>query len=299
MIARPVHTAPPGEDTTIVPEQPREYHLSTQQPPGSTMEGRLAADRRGAGAPLVLLHALGSSRHVWDPVIPAISEHFDVIAVDLPGFGGSPPQPGTITPTPAALAAAIADALDAAGVRRPHVVGNSLGGWIALELAALRPLGSLTLLSPAGLWPRDTPLYCRISLRATRWLTTHIPGVLNRVVNYRLGRILVLGQSHGRPARMSPTQARAAIRAMAGCVGFDATLAATIHRRYTPQAPLNLPVTVAFGSRDRILPRRRWRRTDMLPSHSIVAQLPQCGHFPMADDPAAVTRLIASSAARA
>jgi pimeloyl-ACP methyl ester carboxylesterase len=97
----------------------------------------------------VLLHALGSSRHVWEPVIAALSDHFDVIAVDLPGFGGSPPLPGTVTPTPAALAAAIADALDTTGVRRPHVVGNSLGGWIALELAALRPLASLTLLSPA------------------------------------------------------------------------------------------------------------------------------------------------------
>ena len=64
-------------------------------------------------------------------------------------------------------------------------------------------------------------------------------------------------------------------------------------------APLDIPVTVAFGSRDRILPRRQWRRTDMLPRDSIVAQLPRCGHFPMADDPAAVTRLVARSAARA
>jgi pimeloyl-ACP methyl ester carboxylesterase len=262
------------------------------------METGVAVDRRGAGAPLVLLHALGSSRHAWDPVIAAISDHFDVIAVDLPGFGDSPPLPDAVTPTPAALAAAIADALDTAGVRRPHVLGNSLGGWIALELAALRPLASLTLLSPAGLWPRNTPVYCRISLRATRWLTTHISRVLNQVVNYRLGRILVLGQSHGRPARMSPAQARAAIRAMANCVGFEATLTATIYRRYAPRAPLNLPVTVAFGSRDRILLRRQWRRTDMLPSHSDLVQLPHCGHIPMADDPAAITRLITRSAAR-
>jgi pimeloyl-ACP methyl ester carboxylesterase len=299
MTARPAPTAPAAEDSTIVPNQSPEYHLPTHRQPGSTVDTGIAADRRGAGAPLVLLHALGSSRHVWEPVIAALSDHFDVIAVDLPGFGGSPPLPGTVTPTPAALAAAIADALDTTGVRRPHVVGNSLGGWIALELAALRPLASLTLLSPAGLWPRDTPVYCRISLRATRWLTTHLPGLLNRIVNYRFGRILVLGQSHGRPARMSPAQARAAIEAMGSCVGFDATLAATIHRRYTPRAPLDIPVAVAFGSRDRILPRRQWRRTDMLPRDSIVAELPRCGHFPMADDPAAVTRLVARSAARA
>ena len=267
--------------------------------PAPTVEAGVALNRSGTGAPLVLLHALGSSRHAWNPVIPTLSDDFDVIAVDLPGFGDSAPLPGAAEPTPAALAAAIADALDAAGVRRPHVVGNSLGGWIALELAALRPLASLTLLSPAGLWSRDTPAYCRISLRATRWLTTHLPRVLNRLVNHRFGRILVLGQSHGRPARTSPEQARAAIRAVGTCVGFDATLTATIHRRYAPQAPVDVPVTVAFGSRDRILLRRQWRRTDMLPSNSIVERLPRCGHIPMADDPAAVMRLITRSVARA
>ena len=53
----------------------------------------LAYTRTGAGAPLILLHGIGSSRHAWDPVLPGLAERFDVIAVDLPGFGDSAPLP--------------------------------------------------------------------------------------------------------------------------------------------------------------------------------------------------------------
>lgn len=106
---------------------------------------RLAFGRSGAGAPLVLLHALGLSRHTWDPVVPALAELFDVIAVDLPGFGGSEPLPDGVEPSPAALAGAVAELLDELGVTAPHLAGNSLGGWVALELAGIRPVASLTL----------------------------------------------------------------------------------------------------------------------------------------------------------
>lgn len=258
----------------------------------------LAITRHGAGAPLVLLHALGSSHRQWDPVVPALAEHFEVIAVDLPGFGSSRPLPDGVTPTPAALAAVIARAMAAAGLDRPHVVGNSLGGWVALELAELSPLASLTLLSPAGLWARQTPLYCRISLRTTRWLTVHVPRVLDRLVESRLGRMLVLGQSHGRPGQITPERARMAIDAMGGCPGFDATLQATVPMRYAPRSAVAVPVTVCFGSRDWILLRSSWRRTDRLPADTVVEQLPGCGHIPTFDDPAAVTRLIVSSVQR-
>ncbi|MGH8859640.1 MAG: alpha/beta fold hydrolase [Jatrophihabitantaceae bacterium] len=249
-------------------------------------------------APLVLLHALGSSHEAWDPVVPALAEHFDVHAVDLPGFGDSAPLAGTVVPTPAALAAAVAATLDAKGIRSPHVVGNSLGGWVALELAALRPVASLTLLSPAGMWPGTTPLYCRVSLRTTRWLAVHLPRVLGRLVGSRFGRMLVLAQSHGRPGRVTAEQARGAIHAIGTCPAFDATLAATIDTRYAPGADVDVPVTVAYGSRDRILLRHRWRGTDRLPPRTTVAALPRCGHIPMADDPRAVADLILRSAGR-
>jgi pimeloyl-ACP methyl ester carboxylesterase len=139
----------------------------------------LGHTRTGAGAPLVLLHGIGSSRRAWDPVIPALAGRFDVIAVDLPGFGDSGPLPPGAEPRPAALAAAVARLLDDLGITAPHVAGNSLGGWVALELAGLRPVASLALLSPAGLWRGNMPLYDRASLQAARWLTRHATGRLH------------------------------------------------------------------------------------------------------------------------
>jgi pimeloyl-ACP methyl ester carboxylesterase len=259
----------------------------------------LAFTRSGTGAPLVLLPGIGLSRQSWDPVVPALARHFDVIAVDLPGFGDSGPVPAETEPLPAALAAAVAGLLGELGITVPHVAGNSLGGWVALELAAIRPVASLTLLSPAGLWRRDAPVYCRVSLRATRWLTRHAAGLLSRLVRYRLGRALAFGQTHGRPTRLTPGYARAAIQEMGTCPGFDATLAATAGRRFLATAPIGAPVTVAFGGRDFLLLRRQSRHLDQLPPGTQAETLPGCGHVPMADDPGAVAALIDRTAARA
>jgi pimeloyl-ACP methyl ester carboxylesterase len=224
----------------------------------------LTFTRSGSGAPLVLLHGIGGSRHSWDPVIPALAEHFDVLAIDLPGHGDSEPMSPQVEPLPAVLAAAVAGLLDDLGITAPHIAGNSLGGWVALELAGIRPAASLALLSPAGLWRGDTPLYCRASLRASRWFAEHAAGPLARLMSYRLGRILVLGQTHGRPARMAPGYARTAIRTMGTCAGFHATLEATARRRYRSGPPIDAPVTVAFGSRDFLLLRRQSRHLDEL-----------------------------------
>jgi pimeloyl-ACP methyl ester carboxylesterase len=247
---------------------------------------------------MVLLHGIGSSRRAWDPVVPALARRFDVLAVDLPGFGDSAPLTAGIEPSPAALAATVAEFLDELGVAAPHVVGNSLGGWVALEFAHTRPVASLTLLSPAGLWRGRTPRYDRASLRASRWLARHAAGLLCRLADHRLGRILILGQTHGRPSRMTAEQAREAIRAMRTATGFDAALDATATRRFLRGAAIDAPVTVAFGSRDRLLLRRQSRHLDQLPPGTHVVELPRCGHVPMSDDPAAVAALIIDSAAR-
>jgi pimeloyl-ACP methyl ester carboxylesterase len=259
----------------------------------------LAYTRSGAGVPLVLLHGIGSSRHAWGPVVPALAAHFSVIAVDLPGFGDSPPLPADIEPTPAALAAAVAQLLDDLGLTSFHLAGNSLGGWVALKLAAIRPPASLTLLSPAGLWHGDTPLYDRVSLRASRWFTRHAGGLLSWLMNYRLGRALILSQTHGRPMRLTAEYAQAAIHAMGTGTGFDEVLSATTKRRFLATAPIDAPATVAFGSRDRLLLRHQSRHLDQLPHDIHVAVLRGCGHVPMADDPEAVTAVITETAGRA
>jgi pimeloyl-ACP methyl ester carboxylesterase len=258
----------------------------------------LAFTRTGAGAPIVLLHALGLSRRTWDPVVPELAGHFDVVAVDLPGFGDSPPLPADTEPAPAALAEAVAGLLDELGVTAPHVVGNSLGGWVALELASIRAVASLTLLSPAGLWRSRTPRYALASLHTSRWLARHAGGLLMTLVGSRPGRALVLGQTHGRPTRLTAEYARSAIRSLGTCPGFDAVLRATTARHIEGFTALNAPVTVAFGSRDVLLLPCQSRRLDQLPPHTRVDRLPGCGHVPIADDPAAVAALVVRTATR-
>jgi pimeloyl-ACP methyl ester carboxylesterase len=119
--------------------------------------------------------------------------------------------------------------------------------------------------------------------------------VLSRVVGSRLGRALVLGQTHGHPMRLSAEYARAAVTELGRCPGFEAALAGTAKRHFVATGPITAPVTVAFGSRDLLL-RPGSRRLGQLPPHTRSATLPGCGHLPMADDPAAVAALITRTA---
>jgi pimeloyl-ACP methyl ester carboxylesterase len=252
----------------------------------------LAYRRTGHGEPLVLLHGLGSSRRAWDPVVPALSDKFGVIAVDLPGFGESPMLEAEATP--AALAAAVGELLDELGIVAPHVAGNSLGGWVALELAAQRPVASVGLLSPAGLWRGSVPLYNRVSLLLSRFIARYLARPVRLMMRFRLGRLVVLGQTHGRPMRLTPEYARTAVSSFGTSPGFAAAWRATVPQGYLPDQPVDAPVTLAIGSRDWLL-RKHSRHLDQLPRGTRVGNLPRCGHVPMADDPQAVVAFLVAA----
>ena len=104
--------------------------------------------------PLVLLHGLGSASTVFKAIIPKLSQDFRVITVDLPGHGQTGLEVAQAM-DPKSLGSSVFDSIENEyGIRRFHVAGNSLGGWIALEMAAQQPerIVSLTGLAPAGLW---------------------------------------------------------------------------------------------------------------------------------------------------
>ncbi len=98
---------------------------------------QIAWEERGAGQPLVLVHGLGYGRWGWEPVVEAFAERFRVITLDNRGIGDSDVPPGPYTAGD--MAADVAGVLDAAGVARAHVVGTSLGGMVAQELALSFP----------------------------------------------------------------------------------------------------------------------------------------------------------------
>ena len=100
-------------------------------------ERRIAWERHGAGEPLLLVHGLGYARWGWEPVLPGLAERFDVLLFDNRGIGESDAPPGPYTV--AELAGDAVAVLDEAGVERAHVVGTSLGGMVAQELALAHP----------------------------------------------------------------------------------------------------------------------------------------------------------------
>ena len=255
--------------------------------------------RLGTGPTLVLIHGLGSHLHAWDPVLARLARERDVIALDLPGFGASPPLPAGQTPSAAALAVAVAEFLDEVGVERPHLAGNSLGGWVALELARRGRAASLTLASPGGFWTEGERRFATGSLRATRWLSQLLAPVVPLVLGSALGRRLFLGQIFAHPERIPAAAAIADARAFAQAPGFDATFATAARpgARFRGSAEVTCPVTIAWGDHDLLLLPRQARRAAAQLAGARLVTLAGCGHTPMWDDPEQVARVLLEGSA--
>lgn len=251
----------------------------------------IAFERRGNGSPLVLLHGIGHRWQAWEPVLDALSAEHDVIAVDLPGFGASPLLPEDRGYDMAAAVEACADIFADLGIGRPHVAGNSLGGAIGLELASRGLVSSATALAPAGFWTaRDREWALRVltlirmSGRAPERLRSLF--VRNRYFRMAAGCLL-----YGHPSRMTAEIMLADLLSMVGAKGFD--LVAEAGRSYTfTSPPPTVPVSVGWGTRDRILWPRQARRAAALLPRARHQWLYRAGHVPMIDEPEQVASLI-------
>jgi pimeloyl-ACP methyl ester carboxylesterase len=263
--------------------------VQTPTAPGAS---RLAFDRTGHGEPLVLLHGQGFSRRSFDPVVPLLAAERDVIAVDLPGHGESPRQPDGTGSAPRDLALAVGELLDQLGIATAHVAGNSSGGWAALELGKLGRARTVTALAPAGLWRKTAPLHIRAGMRQSRLNAKVVRRVFPNAPRTRPGRAFAVIQVSGHPFRVPYQPAHDGVHAMASAPGFRETLRALEKERFTGGAEITVPVTVAFGTRDRVLLPGVARRRDELPDQARWVRLRGCGHLPMIDDPEATAALL-------
>ncbi|MFJ9019394.1 alpha/beta fold hydrolase [Streptomyces sp. NPDC102259] len=248
--------------------------------------------RVGRGEPLLLLHGIGHHRQAWDPVVHILAAEREVIAVDLPGFGVSPPLPDGLAydlPTTAAVFAAFCEALE---LDRPHVAGNSLGGLLALELGREKLARSVTALSPAGFWSQAERRYAFGILLTMRQISRRMPlPLVERMARTAAGRTALTSTIYARPGRRSPEAVVAETLALARATGFDQTLRAGATVRFTDDLP-GVPVTLGWGTRDWLLVRRQGVRAKRIIPAARLVRLPGCGHVPMSDDPALVARLI-------
>lgn len=242
-------------------------------------------ERRGSGEPLVLVHGIGSRWQVWEPVLDQLAQHRDVIALDLPGFGRSEPLATTTIET---LSDAVAHFCRDLGLERPHVAGNSMGGAIALNLGKRGLAPSVTAFSPAGFGNRIERFWARETITAAHAASTLAQPVVGRLLSYPAGRFVAFTALFGQPHKLSTEEALGHVQGMAEAQSFDEALDDLMAFDVATGGTLDqIPVTIAWGTRDFLLPyytqSRRARR--MLPSARHIA-LPGCGHVPFSDDPA-------------
>jgi pimeloyl-ACP methyl ester carboxylesterase len=244
---------------------------------------------------LLLAHGIGMSHRAFAAVVDPLAEEFDVVAVDLPGFGASPPLAGP--PTLRALTEACAEHMAALGHDRFHVAGNSLGGGIALHLGLDGRALSACALSPVGFVEGWERAYLQVSLANARALAPVAPALLRTAGRAGPGRRALVRQYAEHGERLQVDYLIAAFRDVAGASGFAATQRHAVQWRCPSGAAPHCPVTVAWGEHDRLLLARPQaaRARARLPSARHVA-LPDCGHLPAWDDPALVARVVREAA---
>ncbi|MBK5218702.1 MAG: alpha/beta hydrolase [Thermoleophilia bacterium] len=246
----------------------------------------------GGGEPLLLIHGLGGSAGVWDPVLELLADERQVIVLEIPGFGAAAPLPAEIEPTAANIAATLHERCLELGVERPHVAGNSLGGWVGLEMGRAGWAASVTALSPAGLWrgplgerKGDTRRWGR-RLRPLISLALWVPPIRRRM----------LATFAARPERIPLAAGRELVLGWIDASGYDGANRAMRSQIFDPSGyPDDVPVTIAWGEHDRLVgPPKPGRR----PAGGRFLVLPGVGHTPMWDDPELVARTLLEGSAQ-
>ena len=235
---------------------------------------------------LVLVHGLGSAATAWKPIIPALSEKFNVITVDLPGHGQSTFDPAQAM-DPQSLALLLRDSIKTNhGIDEFHIVGNSLGGWISLELASLAPANvkSVTGLAPAGLWL--APYSARYPGTAVaKALAKAIKVVAPLVVDIEYARKVGFADVSPRWKDFSKEICLDATMAMATSAGYYPAWDGMLKRRFDSPISSDIPVTIIFGDSDKTLPASNCQERSLTPNHSQWFIFEETGHAPMWDSP--------------
>jgi len=260
-----------------------------------TSTAGIAFERRGTGEPLLLIHGTGGSRAHWRPVIDLLEPHRELLLVDLPGHGESDPPPDGVPHTPIGYARLLSRLLDELREDSVHVAGNSVGGWTALELAKLGRARSVVAIAPAGLWPRRDPWSCTVKLWSQHKLGRLFAPITPRLMRSPIGRTVLLGGTVARPRQVPPEAAIEMAATYARTPTFDSHLAETGRERFRDGGRIDVPVTVAWGDKERLIPARA-RLRDELPGNAHFVTLPGCGHVAMWDDPELVATTILEGA---
>lgn len=247
---------------------------------------------------MVLLHGFTNDWRAWAPVLPLLESHHDVFAPTLLGHFGAD---DFLNGTPVSLSAmsdAVEREMDARGIERAHLVGNSLGGWLALELATRGRALSVVGLCPAGGWAPGSAEERSVvrSFKQAKWALRFSRPWFETIARRPTMRAVAFRGVVTRPSRFSASAALGTLEAAAGCRVVDEMLAlAKTGDAFGELGPVNCPVTLATATRDGIFrrPGHYTRLRSQLPDADWIV-LEGLGHVPMSDDPDLITEVILS-----
>jgi pimeloyl-ACP methyl ester carboxylesterase len=231
----------------------------------------------------------------WELVLPALERRHDVLAPTLPGHAGGPPLPEPLTDE--SFAEAVERAMDAAGFDTAHIVGNSLGGYLALQLAARGRARSVTALAPAGGWAPGDESYREVLVlqgslyERTKQAAPHADAIVATPEGRRRASQYITVNYEHIPAELLAHQ----LVGVARCSGAHALIArAREHGWPLDAADITGPVRIVWGVDDALLkwPAAAARyRDDWLP-HADWVELDGVGHCPQLDVPVETAQLI-------
>jgi pimeloyl-ACP methyl ester carboxylesterase len=252
--------------------------------------------RGGSGSPLVCLHGFTDTWRTWELALPALERHHEVLAPTLPGHAGGPPLGGEVTDD--LLADGVERAMDAAGWETAHIVGNSLGGYVALQLAVRGRARSVVALAPAGGWASGDE-----SFKETLGFFVSMQEQLTAAVA-NADALVASPEGRRRATQFITTNfehlpAELLVHQMWGVVGCPAVRPmveyATREGYRLDAEKVTCPVRIVWGTEDRLLPwpsaAARFRH-DWLPDADWV-ELDGIGHCPQLDVPLETAYLIA------
>jgi pimeloyl-ACP methyl ester carboxylesterase len=258
------------------------------------MTAPLFFTRSGAGEPLLLLHGWGSSRRDFTAVLPALTERFDVLNMDLPGAGRS--RHLDDRPTIAAIADAVERTLAGEGVGRVHVLGNSLGARVALELARRGRALSVVSIAPSGLNVLPERVFQGTGMAMARLAGRAAAPLLGPLSRSGIGRTALLLPLKTRPWSTSREEAIGAREGFADSRDYWRTLLwALLLDVPRGLGHIDCPVLLVQGTADWIAMGQTVRFQPLIP-RSRFRPLLAAGHAPQSDRPGTIVRLVERTA---
>jgi pimeloyl-ACP methyl ester carboxylesterase len=256
------------------------------------MTRQLFWDRAGSGEPLFLLHGIGSTHDDFVALRPQLDARYRVLAPDLPGHGRSPALPHR--PTIAAITDAVIADLDGQAVRTVHVLGNSIGARVGIELAVRGRARSVVAISPSGL---NTPVeraYQGVLMGADRLALRGLRPLLPLAVRTVVGRALLLAGMRSTPWRASEIEARAMEEGFADAdfrAFWETLLWGILADVPSGLDRIDCPVVLAQGTADLISVGQTPRYLAAIRGARFVPLL-GAGHAPQSDTPTAILKLV-------